>query len=134
MVRVLAFGAFDLLHPGHTYYLKSAKKLGDELFVIIARNSTVEKVKGKYPKFDEKKRLKQVQKVDYVDKVVLGNKKDKLKVIEDIKPDIIALGYDQDSFTDRLEEKLKERKLKVKIVRIGSFKPHIYKSSLLKKK
>jgi len=133
MTRVLVFGAFDIVHPGHNYLFEKAKELGDELFVVVARDSTIRKVKGHDSKFKEDERLKHVQEVSYVDKAVLGNEGDKFKVIEEIKPNIIVLGYDQDSFTDELEDELKKRKMKVKIVRLDSHKPEIYKSSLLKK-
>ncbi|MCJ2563189.1 MAG: adenylyltransferase/cytidyltransferase family protein, partial [Candidatus Thermoplasmatota archaeon] len=45
MVRVMASGVFDLLHTGHLHYLEEAKKLGDELIVVVARDSTVRKEK-----------------------------------------------------------------------------------------
>ncbi len=134
MTRVLVFGSFDLIHPGHHYLFKEAKKLGKELFVVVARDSTIKKIKGKNQWYDENERLKHVQNIKYVDKAVLGNKGDKFKVIEEIKPDIIALGYDQKSFTDELENEMIKRKIKVKIFRISPYKPEIYKSSLLKKK
>lgn len=133
MTKVLVFGSFDLIHPGHHYLFKEAKKLGKELFVVVARDSTIRKTKNHEPKFDENERLKHVQEISYVDKAVLGNPGDKYKIIETIKPDIIVLGYDQHIFTERLEEELDKRKLKAKIIRIQAHKPEIYKSSLLKK-
>ena len=133
MTRVLAFGAFDVVHPGHHYFLNKARELGNELFVVVARDSTIRKVKGHGSKFKEDERLKHVQEISFVDKAVLGNKGDKFKVIEEINPDVIVLGYDQDSFTDKLGEELKNRKMKIKIVRLKAHKPEIYKSSLLKK-
>ena len=132
MTRVLVFGAFDLIHPGHYYLFKEARKFGDELFVVVARDSTIKKVKGHKPKFNQDERLKRVQEVGFVDKAVLGNEGDKFKVIEDVNPNVIVLGYDQDSFTSDLEEELEERKLKVKIVRLDGYKIEKYKSSLLK--
>ena len=134
MKRVLVFGSFDLIHPGHHHLFKEAKKLGKELFVVVAKDSTIKKIKGKSPWYDENERLKHVQKVKHVDKAVLGNKGDKYKIIEEIKPDVIALGYDQNFFTDELENEMMKRKIKVRIIRISSYKPEIFKSSLLKKK
>ncbi len=133
MVRVLVFGSFDLLHKGHYNFFKSAKELGDELYVVVARDSTIRDFKKHEPKYDEEERVRQVQEINYVDRAVLGNEDDKFVIIEDIKPDIIALGYDQEScFSDRLNDELNDRDLDVKIVRLQSYNPKIYKSSLLK--
>jgi len=133
MKKVLVFGSFDLLHEGHRYFLCEAKKLGDELIVVVARDSTIKEFKGHDPKFDESERVKHVNDLNIVDEVRMGYTGDKWKIIEEIKPDLIALGYDQDSYTKGLKEGLLKRGLKVKIVRLGSYIPKKYKSSLLKK-
>ena len=131
MKKALAFGTFDIFHKGHEFYLKQAGKYG-KLYVIVARDSTVKKVKGKYPLNNEKKRLKVIQDLDYVDKAYLGKEKDKYSIIEELKPDIIVLGYDQKSFTSDLKKELRKRGLNIRIIRIKkSFKPEIYKSSKL---
>lgn len=133
-VRVLAFGTFDIFHPGHEYFLRQAKKQGDELVVVVARDSTVRQIKGKLPVNNENNRLKLIQKLDYVDKAMLGsNDGDKYRIIGRIKPDIISLGHDQEAFVDNLREELGKRNLKTTIMRIDAFKPEIYKSSKYKK-
>ena len=130
MTKVLVFGTFDIFHPGHEYFLKQAKKHGDELVVVVARDSTVKNIKGKMPINDEQYRLRVIQALDFVDKAVLGYESiDKYKIIEEIKPDIICLGYDQSAFVDDLEKKLHELELKTEIIRLGAYKPHLYKSS-----
>ncbi len=134
MKKVLVFGTFDILHEGHKYFLKKAKKHGNYLIVVIARDSTVEKVKNKTPKNNENERLKNIQKLDFVDKAVLGNLEDKYSIIKKIKPDIICLGYDQTYFTENLENKLKEMRMECKIIRLKAYKPEIYKSSLINNK
>ena len=100
MVQVIASGVFDILHPGHLYYLKESKKLGDKLTVILARDSTAEKIKGKRPHKSEKIRKEILEAIKYVDKVVLGieikTKKGRERILKQLKPDIIALGYDQE--------------------------------------
>jgi FAD synthetase len=106
--------------------LKEARSMGDSLVVLIARDETVLKIKHKYPKNNEKKRLENIQKLHIADKVILGSKNDKFKVIDEEKPDIIALGYDQKIIVEKLEERLGDN---VKIVRLTPFKPEIYKSS-----
>ena len=135
MVKVLCFGSFDVLHLGHKYYLREAKKLGDYLIVVIARDKTIKKIKGKDSKYSQVERIEHVKKVDCVDEVVLGNEVDldPYEIIEKINPDIIALGYDQNSYSENLAEILKKRGMNPKIVRLKPYKKHIYKSSKLKK-
>jgi len=130
--KVLAFGTFDIFHKGHEFYLKEAKKYGDILNVIVARDSTVKQIKGKTPLNSELKRLAQIQNLDYVDKAFLGYEEDKYKIIEEIRPHIICLGYDQQSFSNDLKNKLKKRGLNPKIVKFEKgFKPELYKTSKL---
>ena len=132
MIKVLTFGTFDKFHKGHEFYLTEAKKHGDKLYVVVARDSTVLKVKGKHPVNNQTRRMATVYEYEVVDEARIGEKGDKYQVIEEIKPDIICLGYDQTSFTDKLEEELKQRGIKAKIIRIKSHKPEKYKSSKLK--
>lgn len=134
MKTVLAFGSFDLVHEGHKYFLEEAKKLGDKLIVVVARDDTIRAFKKVDPMYPEDERIDHVKKLGVADEIRLGYKGDKWKVIELVDPDVIALGYDQDSYTEGLEKGMRERGIKVKIVRIGSYKPEKYKSSLLKKK
>jgi FAD synthetase len=133
MKRVMVFGSYDLLHDGHKYLFKRAKKLGDELIVVVARDSTIERVKGESPLYGERERLGKVEEVDDVDRAVLGYKGNKMRIVEKIMPDVIALGYDQNSFVERLEKEIENRGWGIKVVRLGSFKPNKFKSSLLKK-
>jgi len=95
MVRVLATGTFEILHPGHLLYLEEAKKLGDELFVIVARDVNVKKRK-RTPIIREEQRLKMISALKVVDKAMLGSEKDMYEPLYSIKPDVIAIGYDQD--------------------------------------
>jgi len=134
MKKVIAFGTFDGFHAGHEAYLSQAKALGDYLVVVIARDETVQKVKGNAPQCKEKQRLAAVAKSGIADKVVLGFPGDKYKIIRKIRPDIIALGYDQFVFTFRLEKFLIDEKIDARVIRMDPFEPSIYKSSLLKTK
>ena len=135
MIRkvVLASGTFDYLHPGHLNYLKQAKKFGNYLVVIIARNSNIKKFKNKKAKLSEKDRLEAVKNIDIVDKAILGDKKDILKSVEKVKPQIICLGYDQKVKESWLKNEFKKRNIKAKIVRAKAHKPKLYKSSFYKK-
>lgn len=134
MKKVLVFGSFDLVHEGHKYFLNEAKKLGDNLVVVVARDDTIRDFKKVDPMYPEDERIRHVRELNIADEVRLGYKGNKWKVIEEIKPQIIALGYDQDSYTEGLEKGLKEKGMNVEIVRLGSYNPEKYKSSLLKKK
>ncbi len=116
-ITVMAFGTFGIIHPGHIYYLTEAKKLGDRLVVVVARDKNVARKKGGCP-IPEEQRLVVVSALKPVDKAILGHEDDLLRVIEEIKPDIIALGPDQDVNEDDLEKELEKRGLKPKIVRI----------------
>lgn len=139
MKKVLCFGTFDILHPGHIYFLKECKKLGDFLVVVVARDLTVKKVKGRWPKNDEKSRKQslvkletgKIKKTKIANQVILGKKDDPYKIIEKIRPDIICLGYDQKTFTEDLKLKLARRGIDCEVSRIGAFKPEKYKSSKL---
>lgn len=117
MVRVLATGTFDILHPGHLLYLEEAKKLGDELFVIVARDTTVRKYK-RSPIIPEEQRLRMVSALKVVDKAMLGSAGDMYEPLYSIKPDIIALGYDQGFNEEALEKELRERGFHSKVIRI----------------
>lgn len=134
MKKVLIFGTFDLLHPGHLDFFKQAKKLGDNLIVIVARDRTVNLMKQHETLYSEQERLKKVSEQKIVNKAILGNLDDPYKIIKQEKPDIIALGYDQNSYTQNLESKIKEFGLKIKIVRLKPYKPEKYKSTKLKLK
>jgi FAD synthetase len=104
---VLASGVFDLLHLGHVRFLEEAKKSGGEktrLVVIVARDTTVEKTKGRKPIMSEDQRCALVKSLKVVDDVVLGYERFHIgEVIEKIKPDIIALGYDQAGIEDEVK-------------------------------
>jgi FAD synthetase len=128
MKKVMAFGTFDLLHPGHLHYLQEAKKYGDFLIVVVARDSTVLQVKQKLPKNNEEQRCKNLERLNIADKIVLGDKKDKLKIITDEKPDVLAFGYDQKMPVDDLKSKLDSN---IVLKTVTALKPEIYKSSLL---
>ena len=116
MTRVLATGTFDLLHPGHLLYLERSKKLGDELVVIVARDVNV-KHKPK-PIVPEDQRLKMVQALKVVDQAILGDEKDIFRPIEQLRPDIITLGFDQHFNPATLVEEMARRNLHPKVVRV----------------
>ncbi|MCL6578049.1 MAG: FAD synthase [Candidatus Bathyarchaeota archaeon] len=136
---VLASGVFDLLHLGHVRFLEEAKKAGGrdaELIVIVARDDTVEKRKGKKPIMPENQRRALVESLRVVDEAILGYEKfDIGKVIEKIRPDIIVVGYDQNGMEKTVKDYVKERGLNIKIVKIGKFgEDELDSSSKIKQK
>ncbi len=114
--RVVATGTFDIIHPGHITFLREAKKLGDELIVIVAREKNV-RHKPK-PVVPEEQRRKVVEAIKYVDKAILGDEEDMFRPIMELKPDVIVLGHDQHFDENWLKEELKKRNLNCDVVRI----------------
>ncbi len=130
---VIASGVFDLLHLGHVKFLEEAKKTGGEnaeLIVVIARDNTVEKMKGRKPIMSEDQRRALVESLKVVDIAVLGFENlDIGEVITKIKPDIIALGYDQQEMIRNVTEYIGKKKLSAKVVKIGKFEEDALDSS-----
>lgn len=124
----MVFGTFDTLHRGHLHFFGEAKHYGDYLMVVVARDQTVQAIKGKKARNHEKKRAALLRKVTFIDKVILGNTDDKHRVIQKYKPDVICLGYDQKAFTKGLKKKFPH----IKIFRMRPYHPEKYKSSKLK--
>ncbi len=124
----MLFGTFDILHVGHIHLFEQAKKYGDQLFVVVARDKNVKKNKLAKPVFTEKERIKILQNIKLIDKVVLGSETDYYQVIKKNKPDVIALGYDQKDYVSGLEEFLEKNKLNTKIIRLKSYQPQRLKS------
>ena len=121
MTTVVATGTFDLLHPGHVLYLERSKILGDELVVIVARDLNV-RHKPK-PVVPEEQRQRMVQSLKAVDRAILGEESDIFRTIEQLKPDIITLGFDQHFDIANLETELSRRGLHPRIVRIEAHEP-----------
>ena len=139
MKRVIAFGSFDLLHPGHLLYLKRARALGDFLIVVVARDESIKKIKGRSPVMDEKSRLMLISELRCVDRAVLGKRLSegvsKYEIFRKYKPDIIVLGYDQRVDLSELKAWLSSNKINAKVVRIrGRADDKVFKSSLIKKR
>lgn len=95
MKRVVVFGVFDLLHPGHLYFLREAKKHGDNLTVVVTRDARAQVEKGRTPFFNERQRLEMVRTLRYVDRVVLGDRVGEWRVLKKLQPDVVCIGYDQ---------------------------------------
>jgi FAD synthetase len=120
MVKVMATGTFDLLHMGHIFYLREAKKLGDTLIVVVATDATVRKLKHD-PITPQEIRVNLIKELKMVDEAYLGHEDDMYRIVEEIKPDIIALGFDQIHNDSTIKNELKKRKLNVKVVRLSKY-------------
>ena len=120
MVKVMATGTFDILHLGHIYYLKESKKLGDTLVVVVATDSTVRRLKHE-PVNPEEIRLKLIKELRIVDEAYIGHEDDIYKIVKELKPDIISLGFDQIHKKERIEKELKKRKIDSRIVRLKKY-------------
>jgi FAD synthetase len=117
MVRVMATGVFDLLHPGHVYFLTEAKKLGDELVVVVARDQTARRLKRE-PYVPETNRREMVESLKPVDRAILGSTTDIYQTVVDVVPDIIALGHDQIWNEKEIEAECARRGVPAKVVRL----------------
>lgn len=118
MVKVLATGVFDILHTGHLHYLRQAKAMGDELVVIVACDSTVRRRKHE-PITPEKMRAELVGSLKPVDLALVGEDGDMYRIVLELKPDIIALGFDQHFKEQDLQAELKKRGLQTKVLRVS---------------
>jgi FAD synthetase len=130
---VLASGAFDLLHYGHIRFLEESKKAGGEgalLIVVVARDSTVKKMKGKHPVIPEDQRRALVEALKPVDKAILGSELfDVDEILDRVKPDVVAVGHDQINLEKAVRELIAKEGLKIEVVKIGRFGPKELASS-----
>lgn len=122
MVRVMATGVFDLLHPGHVFFLTEARKLGDELVVVVARDQTARRLKRE-PYVPEHIRREMVEALKPVDRAVLGSQTDIYETVVREQPQIIALGYNQQWNEREVEGECGRRGVPVKVARLGAY-PH----------
>ena len=116
----MATGTFDLLHMGHIYYLKEAKKLGNSLAVVVATDATVRKLKHE-PITPQDIRLNLIRELKIVDEAYLGHEDDMYSIVQEIKPHIIALGFDQIHDDATIKKELKKRNLDVQVVRLSKY-------------
>lgn len=128
--KILTFGSFDGLHDGHRFFIGELEKLAEQVIIVVASDSIIKKIKNKSPRFTLKERMAFL-KYEFSEAVVAAgdNELGKWDVLRKFKPDIVAVGYDQDALKSALENS--EFGSKIKIVVIDSFYPEKYKSSLM---
>ncbi len=130
---VLAGGVFDIIHPGHIHTLTAAKALGDVLVVAIATDKTAQKMKKMSPLHDQELRCELVSSLSMVDEAIIGHEEDIFETVKEVKPDIIALGYDQIHQEKFISDGCKRISLDVKIVRLQSPIPELSSSEIEKR-
>jgi len=111
-MRVMAVGVFDLLHAGHLHYLEQARLLGDELVVVVAHDDTVRRRKHE-PITPQEMRRKMVAGLKPVDEAHVGSPPDEsmFDIVERLRPDVIAIGYDQEHLEEWIRDQLEQRDL-----------------------
>jgi len=129
---VLAGGVFDIIHPGHINTLNTAKKLGDSLVVVVATDKTAVKMKKRKPLHSAKLRQELVSSLSMVDLCIIGNEENIFSTVELVRPNIIALGYDQTHQEKYITEGCRKIKLEVTVVRLESPRPETSSSSIQK--
>jgi glycerol-3-phosphate cytidylyltransferase/FAD synthetase len=130
---VLAGGVFDIIHPGHIHTLNAAKDLGDVLVVAIATDKTTEKMKKRLPLHSQEQRKMLVDALSVVDLSIVGHEGDIFKTVDFIRPQIIALGYDQIHQEKFITEGCRKINLDVTVARLQSPIPEV-SSSVIEKK
>jgi cytidyltransferase-like protein len=132
-IRVVFIGGgFELIHYGHVYTISKARSLGDALVVSVARDSTIRKRKKREPLVNEADRVRLLSSLREVDAAILGVEGDIYVTLQKVKPDIVALGYDQYHMEDEVRREAEERGMKLKVVRLDSPYPHIKTTKILK--
>ncbi len=130
---VLAGGVFDIIHPGHIHTLNAARDLGDVLIVVIATDKTTEKMKKRLPLHNQEQRKMLVDSLSVVDLSIVGHEGDIFKTVDLIRPQVIALGYDQIHQEKSITEGCKKINLDVTVARLQSPIPEV-SSSIIEKK
>ena len=129
---VLAGGVFDIIHPGHINTLNAAKKLGDVLVVVVATDKTAVKMKKREPLHNAQLRQELVSSLNMVELCIIGDEEDIFKTVDFVKPQIIALGYDQTHQEKFITEGCKKINLDVEVARLESPRPETSSSSIQK--
>ena len=130
---MLATGVFDLLHIGHLRFLEESKKTGgphSKLVVVVARDKTVRRRKGRGPIVPEDQRRELVAALRVVDRAILGREEiDLLGILKEVNPDIVCVGYDQDEIRAAVTRLVRREGLPVRVVRIRRLGPIGFNSS-----
>jgi rfaE bifunctional protein nucleotidyltransferase chain/domain len=92
---VFTNGCFDLLHGGHIYLLREAKKRGDVLIVAVNDDISIEKFKGpKRPIFPLAERLEVLEAIEDIDYLVSFSEETPKELVAVLLPDVLVKGGD----------------------------------------
>jgi cytidyltransferase-like protein len=132
-IRVVFIGGgFEIIHPGHVYTIDRARRLGDVLVAVVARDGTIRRRKGREPVAAEGERVALLSSLRQVDAAILGVQGDIYRTLERVRPDVVALGYDQHHAEAEIVAEAARRGMKLKVVRLDTPRPEIKTSRLLK--
>jgi len=131
--KVMVFGVFDRLHPGHVSFLEQAAGHGDELIAVVTRDEMVRQMKNKIPMDTEAIRQENVRKIVHVDRVVMGDVVlGSYDVIHNHQPDIICLGYDQHGLREDIQSRISRGEIApIEIATMKAYKANMFHTSLL---
>lgn len=88
-------GCFDLIHSGHVFLFKEAKKLGDALIVAVNDDRSIRAIKGaSRPIFPLEERLEILESIEYIDYLIPFTEETPQKVISVLLPDVLIKGED----------------------------------------
>ncbi len=129
---MLVFGTFDVVHPGHIYFLQQARKRGDRLVASVARDGFVARFKGRPPVHTEDERLRHVLDTGLVDEAFLSDEEQgTYSAIRRLQPEVICLGHDQDALGENLVDWMRREGVEASVETIDALEPRRYKSSIL---
>lgn len=128
---VMLGGAFEIIHPGHVFALSEAKGLGNTLVVVVATDESVERNKGRPPATNQALRVALVSSLRQVDLALPGNKGSIFDILVRIRPDVVALGYDQRYKGEEIVREAAKRGVTISTARLGSPIPDVKTSKIL---
>ncbi len=132
-IRVVFIGGgFEIIHRGHLHTIEQAKNLGDVLVAVVARDSTIRKRKGREPATSEAGRVRLLSALRQVDVAILGARGDIYETLERVRPDVVALGYDQYHLESDIAKEAKRRGIELDVVRLDTPYPGVKTSRILK--
>jgi len=132
--RVLVFGTFDILHPGHTSFLRQARRQGEVLLAAVARDAFVACFKGRPPRHTETERKRALRASGLVDAVYLGDRKPgSYAIVMRLRPHVVCVGHDQHLLEASLRAWVARSALAIEVHRLRGYRPDIYKSSKLER-
>ncbi|MCS7094373.1 MAG: FAD synthase [Thaumarchaeota archaeon] len=118
---VLTTGAFELIHPGHVFLLRHARRIAGKsgrVVVVLASDETIRQRKGREPVMNERERLSVISSIKYVDKVLMGYRPISFeKVMKRVRPDVVLFGYDQIAIEQEFRRFCEAQGVRVKIAR-----------------